>query len=217
MATAEDIVTRALSRLSILRIGGVPDAAQSAQGLTVLNAMIAAWYADGVQIDLSQPFPAQHEEGITAMLALKIAPSYGEAAVVPQTLAKDARDGWERLLAQYVFAPNASFDSAIRNLASQRLTGQRGTLFNILSVTPSSTPSAIGFCTLAAGYPTTVVADSNCLVSSTITLTPYTEAAQVEWNTIRPIVAAGPAAGQFTITHQNNAVTDRTFEYLIII
>ena len=217
MATAEDIITGALSRLAILRIGGVPSAAQSRSGLQALNAMVNAWYADGVQLDLSVPFPVQHEEGIVAMLALKLAPSYGEAAIVPPTLAKDARDGWQRLLAEYIFAPNAIVDSALRNLPSQRLLGQRGVPFNIASVIPSSAPSVTGFCTLRAGYPTTVVADSNCLLSSTIALTPYTAAAQVEYNNVRPIVAAGPNAGQFTITHLNNAITDRTFEYLITI
>jgi hypothetical protein len=213
MASAQDIIARALTRLSILRIGNTPSAAQSAHALQSLNSMIDSWAASGVVINQNIPLPAEHEPAFTDLLAIRLAPDYG---VQPSPfLVAEAKNGWNALQAAYVFAPQANFDSAIKNLPSQRLLGQRGVPFNIASVTPSAAPSVTGFCTLTAGAPTTAVTDANCLTSSSVTLTPYSASAQNEWNSVRPTVV--PGAGSFTVTHENNQVGDRTFEYLIVI
>jgi hypothetical protein len=214
MATSSHIVRRALSRLSILRINQSPTADMEADGVDALNEMISSWGADGVNLDPLMPLPDKYASGIIAMLAMRLAPDYGEAAVVSPQLAREAESGWRGLLAGYIFAPDAVFDSAIRNLPSQRLLGQRGVPFNIASVMPSSTPSYSGFCTLLANSPTTTVETAYCLASSTVTITPYSATAQDEWHSMRPLTSAGDK--EFTITHQNNQISDRVFEYLIV-
>jgi hypothetical protein len=215
MATTEHIIARALSRIAVLRIGKAPTSIQAKDGLDAANEMLLSLQADGVYIDPVIPIPEKHLPGLIAMLAIRLAPDYGVDP--PVLLQREANAGFKALLAAYIFAPDANFDPALRNLPSQRLLGQRGTPFDIVSSIPSSSPSVTGFCVLLAGSPTTTFTDANCLTTSTITLTPYSRSALEEWDNIRPIVAAGPAAGQFTVTHANNAITDRTFEYLIVI
>jgi len=210
MATAEHIVSRALTRLSILRMGKSPSAEQLAAGLDSLNEMIAGWSADGVYLDPLIPIPDKYTTGIIAMMAMRLASDYGAAAVVPAGLAQEAQDGWRGLLAGYVFAPDATVDKTILNMPSQRLIGWRGNAF-----TTESTNSVSGFCTLTAGVTTTTVQTTASFGSSaTITLTPYTASAQDEWHAQQPTAAPGTVAGQFIITHLNNAVLDRVFEYL---
>lgn len=214
MATSSYIVRRALSRLSILRINQSPTADMEADGLDTLNEMISSWGAEGVNLDPLLPLPDKYASGIIAMLAMRLAPDYGEAALVSPQLAREAENGWRGLLAGYIFAPDATFDTAIRNLPSQRLMGQRGIPFNISSVIPTSTPSYSGYCTLTANSPTTTITTTYCLSSSTVTLKPYSASAQDEWHAMRPLVSAGD--GEFVVTHQNSQVTDRVFEYLIV-
>lgn len=215
MASTEHIIARALSRLAVLRIGKSPTSIQAKDGLDAVNEMLLSLQADGVYIDPVVPIPDKHLPGLIAMLAIRLAPDYGVDP--PALLQREAANGFKSLLASYVFPPIADFDSAIKMLPSQRLLGQRGTPFEIVSSTPSSDPSVIGFCVLRTGSPTTVFTDANCLSTSTISLTPYSQSAMDEWNNIRPIVAAGPAAGEFTVTHANNAISDRTFQYEITI
>ena len=215
MATSQQIIARALSRLAVLRIGKSPTAIQAKDGLDAINEMMLSLQADGVYLDPLVPIPDKHTPGLIAMLAIRLAPDYGVQP--PQALSKEANNGFKAILSNYIFAPQADFDPAIKNLPSQRLLGQRGVPFDVVSVTPSSSPSATGFCVLRAGTPTTTFTDANCLTTSTITLTPYSQSAQDEWLNVRPITAAGPSAGQFTVTHANNAIPDRTFEYLIMI
>ena len=211
--TTDYVIERALSRLAVLRIGQSPSANQAKTALYALNDMIRSFEADGIYLDPTIPIPAKHAPGLIALLAARLAPDYGIEAPAP--LQREALNGMHALQASYIFAPDAGFDTALRNLPSQRLLGQRGVPFTITSVTPDSSPSVDGFCTLTAGSPTTAVPDASCLTTSTITLTPYSSTAQDEWNYIRPVVTAGPAAGQFTITHQKNVIPDRVFEYLI--
>lgn len=215
LATTSYIIGRALSRIAVLRIGKTATAIQAQDGLNAVNEMLLGLQADGIYISPLIPIPDKHTPGLIAMLAIKLAPDYG---IEPSPLLiQEAKDGMKALLAAYVYAPDAQFDPAVRNLPSQRLMGQRGVPFATASITPSSAPSVTGFCVLVQGSPTSTFLDSNCLTTSTITLTPYSRSAQEEWDFVRPIVAAGPLAGQFTVTHQNNAISDRTFEYLIVI
>lgn len=211
MATSTQIITRALRRLSILPPGGTAAAYQLTHGLDELNDMLDSFAADGVNIDPSVPIPAQFRAALIAKLALRLSSSYGEAAVVSPLLMKEADDGWKALQAAYVFAPNASFDIAIRRAPFQHI------LRNLESTgTEVSDDSSVsGFCTLTAGSPTTTVTNANCTATSTVTLTPYSEAAMHEWNEARPEVTAG--AGSFEIVHLNNQLLDRIFEYLIVI
>ena len=75
--------------------------------------------------------------------------------------------------------------------------------------------NAVGECTLTASQATTDVTAANCGLESKVFLFPTTANAAAE-------IGAGGcyistiARGQFTITHANNAQSDRTFFWLAI-
>jgi hypothetical protein len=75
--------------------------------------------------------------------------------------------------------------------------------------------NAVGTCTLAAGATTTVVAADNCGDESQVFLFPKTANAAAALATTY-ILAANIRNGGFTITHANNAQTDRIFGYVAI-
>ncbi len=50
MATAQSLITDALTLFNVVEIGGTPSTAQLNDGLTRLQGMIDAWQADGLQI-----------------------------------------------------------------------------------------------------------------------------------------------------------------------
>jgi hypothetical protein len=111
MSTSAEIVTRALKRLGLVEPGESPAAADAEDGLAALNAMIAGWEADGINVSPDVPLPAKHEEGVTALLAVRLAPDYNRT---PSPLVfADAEKGMERLYADYISAPIAAFDSAL--------------------------------------------------------------------------------------------------------
>ena len=118
MSSSNDIVKRALKRLGVLAPGEDMDAADAADGNAALNAMIASWQIDGVDVASDVPLPSRHEDGIVALLAVRIAPDYGKTPSA-QVVA-DADKGWAGLLAEYIRAPRAQFDTALVNMPSQR-------------------------------------------------------------------------------------------------
>lgn len=69
-----------------------------------------------------------------------------------------------------------------------------------------------GQLTLTAGAATTAVIDQRASETAVIILMPLTTnaAAAIASTTINP------TSGQFTLTHANNAQTDRTFRYAIV-
>lgn len=119
MSSSAQIVTRALKRLKIVEPQESPSADEAADGLAALNAMIAGWQADGVNISSDVPLPAKHEEGVVALLALRLAPDYG--ATPGASVLLDAKRGWSRLQADYLSAPMARFDRALTRMPSQQI------------------------------------------------------------------------------------------------
>jgi hypothetical protein len=76
---------------------------------------------------------------------------------------------------------------------------------------------AVRTVTLAAGAATTTVAGTNVGPSSQIMFSPKTANAAAEiGNGTMFVLAANIKAGQFIVTHANNAQTDRTFGYAAI-
>lgn len=69
---------------------------------------------------------------------------------------------------------------------------------------------SVGSCTLAANATTTTVTALNCGSSSKVFLTPTTSNAAAALATT---YVSAVAKGSFTLTHANNAQTDRTFGY----
>jgi hypothetical protein len=116
VSSSAQIVTRALKRLALVEPGETPAAADAEDGRAALNAMIAGWAADGIDVSPDVPLPAQYEEGVVAMLAVRLAPDYGKDPSV--LLMADADKGMRRLEAGYISAPLASFDCALRNMPS---------------------------------------------------------------------------------------------------
>jgi hypothetical protein len=113
VSSSAEIVTRALKRLALIEPGETPAEDMAEDGLAALNAMLAGWEADGINVSPDVPLPAKHEEGVVAMLAVRLAPDYGKEAAA-QVYA-DASKGLSRLEADYISAPLASFDHAIVN------------------------------------------------------------------------------------------------------
>jgi hypothetical protein len=113
VSSSSDIATRALKRLGLVEPGETPADDQAEDALAALNAMLAAWEADGIAVSPDIPLPAKHEEGVIALLAVRLAPDYGKEASA-QVYA-DASKGLSRLEADYISAPLATFDHAIVN------------------------------------------------------------------------------------------------------
>lgn len=83
MATALDIVQRALRKVRVLGHGETAAAENASAGLDDLNMMLAAWKLAGVDIthtalSLSSTFPIadEYEEGTVYMLASRIATDF---------------------------------------------------------------------------------------------------------------------------------------------
>ena len=77
--------------------------------------------------------------------------------------------------------------------------------------------NAVGTVTLAAGAAATAVPAPTCGKEAKIFLFPATANAAAELgNGTAYVKAADIAAGQFIVTHANNAQTDRTFHWLAI-
>jgi hypothetical protein len=119
VSTSAQIVARALKRINVVAAGEDPSAGDAADGLVALNAMIAGWAADGINISADVPLPSKHEEGVVALLAVRLAPDYGRE---PSPLVFEmANEGLYRLEADYISAPLAQFDTALTDMPSRGL------------------------------------------------------------------------------------------------
>jgi hypothetical protein len=110
MATATEIATRALKRLSVIEAGGTPAAADVADMTAALNAMIASWEAEGLTGDVL-PLDARFEKAVVDMLAVDQAETYGKQP--GPILMRDAGRGWEQIRSAFLSTPDAEFDPAL--------------------------------------------------------------------------------------------------------
>ena len=111
MATATEIVTKALKRINVISGNETPDASDMADGKDALNALIAAWEGVSLSGD-TLPLDKRFEQGIIAMLAVRLAEDFGKT--VGPILARDAKEGWETLQAAFFAVPQSSFDRALK-------------------------------------------------------------------------------------------------------
>jgi hypothetical protein len=125
MATALDIVTRALRSLRVLASGDTPSADEAADGLTALNDMLFAWRIDGIDLGHvalassdTLDVPDDHLFTIRLSLAERLAGEYG-AALSPDDL-RAAELGRAALRAQYFSIQDLTSDNPLssRNLAN---------------------------------------------------------------------------------------------------
>lgn len=121
MATATEIATRALRRIKVIDALQSPSAADSAAAVEALTAMIASWEAEGLSGDVL-PLDARFEQGVVAMLGVRLAEEYGKEP--GPVLTRDAEQGWSVLRAAYWAVPKSSFDIALTQ------TGHRSTYYN---------------------------------------------------------------------------------------
>lgn len=114
MTTMRDVVTAAYRKVNVGRSGADLVAANAAEGLFALNAMLHAWKLQGVDIShsdltLSSDFPLGDEyvEGTLYLLAGRIAPNY------ERPVGFDA-DAWFRAIqAAYATVPTLTVPSAL--------------------------------------------------------------------------------------------------------
>lgn len=122
MATALDVIRRAMRLIGAIAEGEVPTAEQAADGLTSLQAMLGEWEGRGVRLGAvvdtefatadTIPVPVSHLNALAFNLAVTLAPEYGRGdalqAVLPQ-----AERAFNALRAQYVKAPRIGADPAV--------------------------------------------------------------------------------------------------------
>jgi len=128
MSTARDICTKAVRRL-IPAIGQDLSADEATVVLDALNKMMSSWAAKGVDVnhyplDLESPFPLEemHEQGVIALLAMRIAGDFGITdAALPSGVVRDADEGWTGLQAAYIRPGKVRFDGGLARMPSQRL------------------------------------------------------------------------------------------------
>lgn len=111
MATATEICTRALKRLSVVGAGETPAAADIADMTDALNAMIASWETQGLSGDVL-PLDARFERAIVALLAVDQAETYGKTP--GPILMRDADEGWNAIQAAFFAVPLSSFDRSLK-------------------------------------------------------------------------------------------------------
>lgn len=117
MSSSAQIVSRALRRLRLIGAGEDPSADDAADGLAALNAMIAGWQADGIEVSGDVPLDARFEEGVVALLAVRLADDYG--ASPSAGVVRDAQAGMQRLQAAFFNIPVAQFDIALSHSNTQ--------------------------------------------------------------------------------------------------
>jgi hypothetical protein len=83
-------------------------------------------------------------------------------------------------------------------------------IVNVIRQLAEGRSNAVGSVTLSAGVAATTVTAINCGAGSTVLLTPTTANAAAEFKNGTLYVSA-VANKSFTLTHANNAQTDRTF------
>ena len=143
MATALDVIRRAMRLIGALAEGEVPTAEQAADGLVSLQAMLGEWETRGVRlgsvVDATYstatdiPVAVTHLNALALNLAVLIAPEYGAAdrlqAVIPQ-----AERAFDALQAQYLVVPIVGVDpaftsqSGLINVAQEIWTGNEAAI-----------------------------------------------------------------------------------------
>ncbi len=122
MATALDVITRAMRLIGALAEAENPSASQSDDALTALQAMLGEWETRGVKlgavVDMTFaaattiPVPVTHLNAMVYGLAMELAPEYGALSALPALQPKADR-AFRMLQAQYKRAPVIGADPAV--------------------------------------------------------------------------------------------------------
>ena len=102
-----NIVTEALKLLRVVNPREVVDGISNSDGMLALNRMMHSWKAKGVDVNHytlegSDDFPLgeEHEQGVIALLALRLSAPYGLA--LHEAAMRDAEAGWRALQAEFM-------------------------------------------------------------------------------------------------------------------
>lgn len=114
MATASEVINRALRLIGAVAAGEEPSAQESADALTALNAMLADWERRGASLGFSEAvnasdeldIPAHAVKAVTYSLAVEIAPEY-ETNPSPLVV-NEADQGYRRILRDAIGLPRSS-------------------------------------------------------------------------------------------------------------
>lgn len=110
MATAAQIATRALRRIRVIGADDTPSAADIDAATEALDAMIASWEAGALSGDVL-PLDSRFEQGIIAMLAVRIAGDYGKAP--DAVLVRDAEAGERAISGAFFAVPQQKFEAGL--------------------------------------------------------------------------------------------------------
>ena len=128
MTTNVVVAGDALRLLNVISEGETPSADQAAHALRRQNQMLEQWEEEGIRLGYfaqsdtgaTCPIPAYAEKGVTGMLAMDLASTYG--ATISAEAAKFADDGYQLIVRKAV--NNALVPVDTRHLGS-------GSRFNI--------------------------------------------------------------------------------------
>lgn len=129
MATVREVVERALRISGVSAVDVPADAADAANGLEALNAMLKGWEARGVYVGhdtdytLASEFetgqlPDKYRDHVTWLLAEAIGEEYGRPLTI--TKAQKARESWTTIQANYLSPANLDIDKGLQRMPSQR-------------------------------------------------------------------------------------------------
>lgn len=123
--TVRDIVTRAMREVNLIGADETPDSGEANKAVDQLNAMAMGWSADSINtgwstVVLSDYFPLEprHEEGVTFMLAKRLAGARGTALTPDQM--RLAELGENRLASDYKAIEGLRVENGLAMMPSQR-------------------------------------------------------------------------------------------------
>lgn len=99
------LISDSLLELGVINESETPSAEQGAHALRKLNQMLEEWEEAGIklgwceQTDITNtaPLPPYAERGVTLRLAMALAPSYGGAASVSESLVAETQEAYGRI------------------------------------------------------------------------------------------------------------------------
>lgn len=134
--TIIDLIKDALLDIGVVNESETPSAEQGQHALRKLNQLLEAWEESGIRLGWSEqtdtsetaPLPPYAERGVTAKLAIALAPSYGGAASVTEALIAEANEGYALITRKAALKNLKPVDT--RNMPMSESPGH---VFNILT------------------------------------------------------------------------------------
>ncbi len=130
MATIQDIVTGALRKLSVIHGSETPSADDSLYALDELNGMMKAFNGQQVFINwetmaLTGDFPLEekHENGVKAMLAVRLSSAFGGDSLISRVLAMQADDGYSMIWGDYHRPDDLRVDEGLTSMPGRWYSG----------------------------------------------------------------------------------------------